>query len=313
MLDKAQKEHPITTPEELERMLCQCTAAKDNLSRHRGYSPEIWVLRKSRHLPASVTSDDWNSSDFIESEDTPWSSQNDAVQFQENLKLREAARVASITSDHDMKLRRSFLRRARPSRCDAPVGQWVMYWRNGKGAYHGAWRGPARIITREDLNVVWISHLCRLYRCAPEHLRELSSRENQQVSTSREMTDFPNRETDRLGTGVFQYHATQAAPAQIQPMNQHQADNPPYNPNNPEINVPDITLHLRTIITNHQMSFHPVPNMTPMLAYQAPLRVSSRIPGLMPGTMESLQIGRTRRISAAMGDSCPTIRRWGPE
>lgn len=181
MLNKAQNDLPITTREELEKMLCQCTAAKNSLSRCRGYSPEILVLGKSRHMPASVSHDDFQPSDFMFAEETTGSDKSEITQFHENLKLRETARVAFIRSDHDMKLRRSFLRRARPPRCSAQAGKWVMYWRNGKGAAPGAWHGPAKVIMRESENLVWISHMSRLYRCTPEHLRELSSRENKRI------------------------------------------------------------------------------------------------------------------------------------
>ena len=144
MLNKAQKDLPITTREELERMLCQCTAAKNSLSRCRGYSPEILVLGKSRHMPASVSHDDLQPSDFMFAEETTGSDKSEITQFHENLKLRETARVAFIRSDHDMKLRRSFLRRARPPRCSAQAGKWVMYWRNGKGAALGLGMGQPK-------------------------------------------------------------------------------------------------------------------------------------------------------------------------
>ena len=127
-------------------------------------------------------------------------------QFHKNLQQRERARIAFIRTDHDMKLRRSLLRRARPARCSVQAGQWVMFWREGKGALPGSWHGPAKILMREDPNVVWLTHLSRLYRCAPEHLRELSSREAEArpIDNQHGQPPFPNQ--TRLGTGVFQYH-----------------------------------------------------------------------------------------------------------
>jgi hypothetical protein len=183
-------------------------------------------------------------------EETTGSDKSEITQFHENLKLRETARVAFIRSDHDMKLRRSFLRRARPPRCSAQAGKWVMYWRNGKGAAPGAWHGPAKVIMRESENLVWISHMSRLYRCAPEHLRELSSREQEDIPRDHESEAFPSPNVPRIGTGVFQYHdLTQQNPPPESPVEQpHQEMHPPAsNPHssnhndtdNPEINNPN--------------------------------------------------------------------------
>eukprot|EP00435_Cladocopium_sp_Y103_P074513 s963_g49.t1 len=124
-------------------------------------------------------------------------------QFLRNLSMREQARVAFIRADHDVKLRRALLRRSRPERESFAMGQWVMYWRNGKGALPGTWNGPARVVLREDRNVTWITHQSRLYRCAPEHLRSLSERESQLPEVMQNQhIQFPTA----LGSGVFQYH-----------------------------------------------------------------------------------------------------------
>eukprot|EP00435_Cladocopium_sp_Y103_P063659 s40_g25.t1 len=248
MLNKAQKDFPISSQEDLERMLVQCTAAKNSLSRYRGYSPEILVLGKSRHVPGSVCQEDPQPSDFMLDDDMSWSQNNEIAQFQENLKMRETARVAFIRSDHDMKLRRSFLRRSRPPRCAAQIGQWVMFWRNGKGAAPGAWHGPAKIIMREAENVVWISHMSRLYRCAPEHLRELSSREHENLPSRNDSEPFPSPAVPRLGTGVFQYHDLSQQPG-----------NPNFNPpDNPSSNNHDSTSNDNSEDNNP----NPIPNVS---------------------------------------------------
>ena len=202
MLNKLQVNHPITCREELEQALCQCTAAKNSLSRCRGYSPEILVLGKSRHQPATVSSDEFGPSDYLQEE---LEASSEISQFQRNLSLRENARVAFVKSDHDLKLRRAFLQRTRPARNSFEIGQWVMYWRDGKGNLPGSWHGPARVLMREDPNVVWLSHLSRLYRCAPEHLRSLSSREADPANLPSSDQGFPTAGPQRLGTGVFQY------------------------------------------------------------------------------------------------------------
>ena len=54
---------------------------------------------------------------------------------------------------------------------------------------------------REDPNVVWLTHLSRLYRCAPEHLRELSSREAEALPVDSQHGQPPFPDQTRLGTG----------------------------------------------------------------------------------------------------------------
>lgn len=164
MLNKIQVEHPISDRAELEQALCQRTSAKNCLSRCRGYKPEILVLGKSRHHPPCITNEDPGPSDYLSAE---MEESSEITQFQKN---REQARIAFIKSDGDMELRRAFLQRTRPSRNAFDIGQWVMYWRDGKGNLPLSQHGPARALMKEDPNVLWLSHLRRLYRCAPEHI-----------------------------------------------------------------------------------------------------------------------------------------------
>lgn len=81
-------------------------------------------------------------------------------------------------------------------------GELVMFWKSGMGAEPGAWHGLAKVLMVEGNNLVWISHLTRLLRCAPEHVRHLSTDEEQSVSEQdRAMFHLP----DRSGNGVFQF------------------------------------------------------------------------------------------------------------
>ena len=199
MLDKYQVDHAISSEQDLKEALSQCTMAKNSLSRHKGYSPEILVLGKSRHTPSCNSNDPIDSSAWLY--DNP---DQEGTEFCQNLKRREAARQAFITADHDQKLRRAWLRRSRPARQLYVPGDWVMFWRYNKVNNQGQWNGPAKIVLTEDQNVLWLTHLSRLYRCAPEHVRPLSSREyelHQSQGTTRASLTFPSQ----LGTGVFQY------------------------------------------------------------------------------------------------------------
>jgi len=196
MLDKYQADHNVTNSEEFLDALQHCVSAKNSLSRHRGFSPEILVLGKSRHDPYSNCNEDEATHE--------WTEQGDTSRFQQNLARRITARKAFIDADHDSKVRRAIQRRSRPDRDVFEVGQYVMFWRSGKGVKEGNWNGPGRVIARESSNVFWITHLTRLYRCAPEHIRSLSSREQEKCNPSEPQApiDLPNH----LGTGVFQFH-----------------------------------------------------------------------------------------------------------
>lgn len=205
MLDKYQIDHPICSDQDLKEALVHCTAAKNSLSRHKGYSPEILVLGKSRHQPSCNTNEACGPSMWIDTSDID---QHDKEQeeFVQNLGKREHARKAFITADHDQKLRRAWLRRSRPTRDGYQPGDWVMYWRQNKTTQKHQWFGPAKVVLTEDRNVTWITHLSRLYRCAPEHLRPVSEREYNDISEDHGQSTAPITLPSQLGTGVFQYH-----------------------------------------------------------------------------------------------------------
>lgn len=242
MLDKYQQSQPISNEDEFDIALQSCCTAKNSLSRYRGYSPEILVLGKSRHVPASNMSDTCDSAQTLADQafsDNPETWTPEVKWFMQNLQVREAARSAFVKADHDMKLRRSLLRRQRPSREQFTNGQWVMYWRDGKGALPGFWRGPARIIMTEYPNVIWLTHMSRLYRCAPEHVRPLSEREDHdlQATPISEQCGFPlpHGSARQLGSGVFQYHDLHPGNADVG-STVPSTHNPPQN--NPEPHPP---------------------------------------------------------------------------
>ena len=84
--------------------------------------------------------------------------------------------------------------------------------------------------------------MTRLYRCAPEHIRRLSSDEERSISNlDRSMFQLP----ERSGNGVFQFRelSQQSLPPENNPMSQssnHQS-NPIANPmtNEPEVIIPN--------------------------------------------------------------------------
>ena len=178
MLDKYHLDQPISNWQEFDTALQLLCNAKNSLSRHAEFTPEILVLGKSQHVPGSNL-DETDSAGFLGFEPT-----SESAQFARQLARREAARLAFIKADHCQALRKALHSRSRPDRMQYEIGDHVMFWKSGKGAEPGSWHGPARIIMLEHPNTVWISHLTRLYRCAPEHIRSVSSRERDSVSNA---------------------------------------------------------------------------------------------------------------------------------
>ena len=198
MLHRYDTEHNIKTSHDFNIALTHCCNAKNALSRHQGYTPEILVLGKSRKLPGAVSQDIQDASQYLADSET-----TEGINFRANLAKRECARRAFIAADNDDRLRRAFLRRHRPHRGQWTKGETVMFWRNGLGQVPGRWHGPATVINHENDSVVWISHIGRIYRTAPEHIRSLSLREGQEFLDSHtpESSDIPRQ----IGKGVFQY------------------------------------------------------------------------------------------------------------
>ena len=173
MLSKFDLEQPIRSAVDLQQALAHCTQAKNALSIRKGYAPEVLVLGKHTRLPGAVCSD----------EQLPAHALADAehchgLLFRQNLAKRELARRTFHMADNDAVLRRSLLRRSRPSRQWFTKGEWVMVWRGGLNA---GWCGPMRVVIHESQQVVWVTQHGRLYRHAPEHIRLVTSIESRTI------------------------------------------------------------------------------------------------------------------------------------
>ena len=211
MLDKYDMEKPIENPHEFSQSLIHLCQAKNALTRHEGYTPEMLVLGKSRRLPGSNCSEPCDPSSF-----GSLTEETESSRFHEQLARREAARIAFVRADHCMALRRALHARTRPNRMTFQVGDRVMYWKPGKGVGEGEWHGPARVLMVEQPNLLWISHMTKLFRCAPEHVRSLSELEATSDPSLNESADLPQRS----GTGVFQFRQLVGSPQGLQ-SNQH--------------------------------------------------------------------------------------------
>ena len=200
MLSKMYVDRPFQTQTEFERVLIQLCNAKNAMSRVKGYTPEILVLGKSRRLPGSIIDDSEVGSNVT-------ALQTESAQFREQLEIREAARRAFVRADNCNELRRALHGRSRPSRCIHTVGDWVMYWKSEK------WQGPAKVLMIDSPSIMWLSHLTRLIRCAPEHVRVLSNRE---LGSLKAQGDHEDPDI-RPGSGVFQYHQLTTLPRESDP------------------------------------------------------------------------------------------------
>ena len=175
MLTRMDREQPICTEAEFVRCLRHVFAAKNSLSRAKGYTPEQALLGKSRALPASLTSDDHVSAHALAESELP-----EGLRFRANLQRREQARKAFVSADNDSSYRRALLRRSRPGSIEFEQGDWVLYWKRARGndrSIRGKWHGPAQVITVEQNKVIWLSHGGYLVRASPQHLRPASLRE----------------------------------------------------------------------------------------------------------------------------------------
>ena len=194
MLRKYDHEHPIQNSEEFMKALTQCCNAKNALSRHRGYTPEILVLGKSIQIPGVNSTDQIDASHFLAENQTP-----EGLAFRESLARRESARRAFVAADHDDRLRRAMLRKHRPFRGHYVRGTPIMFWRCGNGQLPGKWVGPALVISQEGDSIVWLSHVGKLFRVAPEHVRILSERESEGFDKN------PEQLPSQVGKGIFHY------------------------------------------------------------------------------------------------------------
>lgn len=231
MLKRCDSDNPINTGQEFSDMLEQCCNAKNSLSRHRGYTPEILVLGKSQPLPATNSADEPDAAQYLAEQESC-----DGLAFRKQLERREAARKAFIEMDHHERIRRATLRKHRPFRGSHQPGSFVMFWRPGRGETPGRWTGPAQVIIQESTSVVWISHASRVYRVAPEHVRLLSSREMNQ-----HLPDIEKSHKEEIpsiiGPGVFQYEdmiGPPESPGIITELGDHEVPSPSPNNENPE-------------------------------------------------------------------------------
>ena len=176
MLSKYEKEHAIDTYHELKQGLWWCVQAKNAYSIRKGYAPETLVLGKQTRLPGSNCSDELLPAHMLADSETA-----QGVQFRLQLARRESARKAFVQVDHDAALRRSIHRKSQGVNRKYLPGEWVMVWRQGRGAASDQWTGPMKVVVHENAQTVWTTMATKLYRAAPEHIRPVSAMEAKSI------------------------------------------------------------------------------------------------------------------------------------
>ena len=164
MLSRLDAEIPISSYQDLQQSLNQCTQAKNNLSVRHGFSPEIIVFGKQSRVPGSILSDEGVPSHLSAIQE------EGHYDFKKALHLREEARRAFHAADNSDNLRRALLRRSCPDRGHYERDQWVMIWRT-QNQGQGVWIGPQKVIIQDSNHTIWTTQGGKLYRSAPEHVR----------------------------------------------------------------------------------------------------------------------------------------------
>ena len=176
MLRKFELEHAIENYQDLQRALFWCVQAKNANSLRKGYAPEVLVLGKHTRLPGSICSDEMLPAHLLANSETAH-----GISFRTQLAFRESARKAFFSADNDQAIRKSFLRRSHPLQKQYNPGEWVMVWKEGKGAYQGFWQGPMRVVVHENAQVVWTTMASKLFRTAPELIRPVTALEARDI------------------------------------------------------------------------------------------------------------------------------------
>ena len=117
MLHRVDQDRMIRDLQDFDRTLAACCMAKNQMARHKGYSPEQIVLGKATRIPGSLTGDETTSAHTLQ-DDNPETSK-----FHETLTRRNEARIAFLDADNHQAIRRALLRRSCPVRGPFQPGQ----------------------------------------------------------------------------------------------------------------------------------------------------------------------------------------------
>ena len=176
VLTKFDMEHAIQSYSDLQNATWWCIQAKNACSLKGGYAPEVLVLGKHTRLPGSASSDMLLPAHMLAESDHA-----QGLKFRNQLAMRETARRAFHSADSDSAPRRAMLRRSNPHRRSYQVGEWVMVWKEGNGQQPGFWQGPMKAAVHENKQTTWVTMPSKLFRCAPEHVRPVTTEEAKSI------------------------------------------------------------------------------------------------------------------------------------
>ena len=132
------------------------------------------MFGKHTRVPGSISSDETISAHCLADSESA-----QGLAFRKQLELREVARRAFWHADNQASLRRAMLRRSRPARKNFATGEWVMVWKSTPKP--GTWIGPMRVVTHENVSTIWLTMSGKLFRAAPDNVRDVSAMETLQI------------------------------------------------------------------------------------------------------------------------------------
>ena len=256
MLSKYDLEAPINSYDELQQALWFIMQAKNASSLRRGFAPEVLVFGKHTRLPGSITSDENISAHCLCDAETA-----QGLAFRRQLELREIARRAFWHADNQAAIRRAMLRRTRPARKMYETGEWVMAWRSTP--MPGQWVGPMRVVAQEGPHTVWITMSGKLYRVAPENIRDVSAYESRKIPTKESALPIPQG-----GITQFQELMNQGQRSSTT-LPEHQSipsssNDPPISPEHHEVINPEEPSHPISSVPSDQPDGEPEASESPV-------------------------------------------------
>ena len=222
-LHKLAQEEPDTDPAELLSCVVRVFNQREII---RGFSPIQHAFGRAADTTGRLINEAHSLPDELQIE-------NADGEFEKNVQRQSSAEKAFSEWQAHQRILRASHSRARPNRDYIP-GELVYFWRtqeSGKhkvapGTHKGRFLGPARVLateTRRDEqgllrpgSAVWLVRGRQLIKCAPEHLRHASTREELIESLSSSDQKIPwtfHRVAQEIGGNQYEDLSQQEAPS----------------------------------------------------------------------------------------------------
>ena len=161
--------------ESMDVLVAASNAAKNSMSRIRGFSPAQWVLATQPRMPESLMIDD-NDQDNVPLRNIP---ESEAEGWARIVRIRDAARQAFIMSDTDARLRRAMSGTSRPFRTTYVSGDFVYIARRTSAMSKDyTWLpGAATVVGPAGTGFYYVDYGGRFFKVTAEQMRPPSSSE----------------------------------------------------------------------------------------------------------------------------------------